>query len=374
MACTMSETSIMIAFSILPDPRQIRNQLYTLEDIICTSILATICTCNDYYEISEWVDASLDWLQSIGLCLEGAPSHDTYERFFRHLDSKKFQECFIEWTQLLRGNLGKTIAIDGKTLCNSHDGDSAPLHIVSAFATDNSLVLGQTRTDGKGGELAGIQRLLEILDIKDAVVTIDAGGCHKVVAKKIVENGGDYLICLKGNQEKLHAEVENFFSQAAQIEPVESGCVYACVEERAKGRFEKREIWTTDDIDWVPQKDQWRGLCSIACVKRTTLNGEKKTEETRHFISSMKANAEHQGQIIRGHWGIENNLHWQLDVTYREDLARVRKGNGAENLSVLRRATLNILRSDTKSKTSLKRRRLRASWRRDYLLELMGVK
>ena len=370
----MSETSIMIAFSTVPDPRRVRNQLYTFKDIICTSILATICTCNDYYEISEWTDANLDWLQSIGLCLEGAPSHDTYERFFRYLDSKKFQECFIEWTQLLRGNLGKTIFIDGKTLCNSRDGDSAPFHMVSAFATDNSLVLGQTRTDGKSGELAGIQRLLEILDIKGAVVAIDAGGCHKVVAEKIVENSGDYLICLKGNQEKLHAEVENFFSQAVQIEPVESGCIYACVEERAKGRFEKREIWTTDDIDWVPQKDQWKGLCSIVCVKRTTIDGEKKTEETRHFISSMKANAKYQGRIIRGHWGIENNLHWQLDVTYREDLARVRKGNGAENLSVLRRATLNILRSDTKSKASLKRRRLRASWRRDYLLELMGVK
>jgi predicted transposase YbfD/YdcC len=363
----------MIAFSTLPDPRRTRNRLYTLEDLICTSILATICTCDDYYEISEWTDANLDWLQSLGLCLEGSPSHDTYERFFRHLDAKKFQDCFVEWAQLLRGKLGKTIAIDGKTLCNSHDGDSPPLHLVSAFATDSSLILGQLKTNGKGGELAGIQKLLEILDIKGAVITIDAAGCHKVVTEKIVERGGDYLICLKGNQGLLHAEVENFFSQAVQVEPVESGCIYSCVEERAKGRFEKREVWSNDDIDWIPQKDQWKGLCSIVCVKRTTIDEEKKTEETRYFISSIKANAEHQGRIIRSHWGIENNLHWQLDVTYREDLARVRKGNGAENLSVLRRTTMNILQSDVKSKASLKRRRLRASWRRDYLLELMGV-
>lgn len=370
----MADTSIMIAFSQLPDPRCVRNRLYSLQDIICTAILATICSCNDYDEISDWTESHLDWLQLLGLCLEGAPSHDTYERFFRHLDSKRFQECFIHWTQHLKGVLTKTIAIDGKTVCNSKDGNTQPLHLVSAFATDHSLVLGQLKTNGKGGELAGIQQLLEILDLKGVVVTIDAGGCHKVVAKKVEEKKGDYLLCVKGNQGGLHAELENFFSQATKVEPSESGCGYWSTEERTRERLERREVWACGDLDWLPQRDDWANLRSILTVKRTTTEGEKETVETRYFISSLPPEAEHQGHIIRGHWGIENKLHWQLDVTFREDLSRVRKGNGAENLSVLRRATLNILKSDVESKKSLKRRRLKASWDLEYLKVLLDVK
>jgi len=233
------------------------------------------------------------------------------------------------------------------------------------------LVLGQLKTNGKGGELAGIQQLLEILDLKGAVITIDAGGCHKVVTQKIIEKKGDYILCVKGNQQKLHNELENFFMQAIVVEPVESGCGYWSIEENAKGRKEKREVWTSGELDWLPQVNDWAGLQSIIAARRRTLKGDKETIETRFFISSLPPEAEHQGNIIRGHWGIEKGLHWQLDVTFREDLSRVRKGNGAENLSVLRRSTLNILKSDKSSKKSLKRRRLQASWDVDYLSKLM---
>lgn len=371
MIDVMSKSTIMIAFKELNDPRKDRNRLYSLQDIVCTAIMATICSCNDYDEISDWTDAHLDWLQSLGICLEGSPSHDTYERFFRHLDAKQFQKCFIKWTQLLQGVLGKRIAIDGKTLCGSKDNHESALHLVSAFATETSLVLGQLKTNGKGGELAGIQELLEILDIKGAVITIDAGGCHKVVVQKIIEKKGDYILCVKGNQQKLHDELENFFEQATSEDPSDSGCGYWSIEETTKGRKEKREIWTCGDLDWLPQLKEWKGLQSIIAVKRTALEKEKTTIETRFFISSLQPAAEHQGRIIRGHWGIENGLHWQLDVTFREDLSRVRKDNGAENLSVLRRSTLNILRSDKASKKSLKRRRLQASWDLDYLTKLL---
>ena len=374
MASIMSKSSIMISFSKLPDPRSLRNRIYTLEDIICTAILATICRCDDYEEISDWSEENLDWLQSIGLCGQGAPSHDTYERFFKHLDPSCFQKCFIEWVELLRGKLGRTIAIDGKTLCNARNKDTPPLYLISAFATESSLVIGQLKTAGKGGELAGIQQLLEILDIKGAVVTIDAAGCHKVVAEKVINKRGDYLLCLKRNQGKLHDEVENFFGQAMEVEPVESGCHYWKTEGRDKGRSETREVWANDQIEWLPQKREWAGLRSIVCVKRTTIEKGVTKQQTRYFVSSLPSDAENQGRIIRGHWGIENCLHWQLDVTYREDLSRVRSGNGAENLSVLRRATMNILRSDVGNKASLKRRRLKASWNRGYLLQLMGVK
>lgn len=374
MATLMSESSIVLTFSKLQDPRKPRNRLYTLEDLICTSILATLCRCEDYDEISEWTEGNLDWLQSLGLCMEGAPSHDTYERFFRYLDSNHFQKCFLEWTTQLRGKIGGAIAIDGKTLRNACDSTTRPLHLVSAFAAENALVLGQVKTAGKGGELAGIQQLIEILDLRGAVVTIDAGGCHKVITEQIVEKKGDYVICLKGNQGKLYDEAENFFSQALIVNPEESGCVYWKTEETGRGRLDTREVWTTGDIEWLPYRQDWVGLNSLVCVRRTTVEKGVIKQQTRYFISSLSADAEHQGQIIRGHWGIENRLHWQLDVTYREDLSRVRKGNGAENLSVLRRATMNILRSDTSSKVSLKRRRLRASLKREYLYQLMRVK
>jgi len=373
MNTVMSKSPIIVAFSKLPDPRRPRNQIYSLEDLVSSSILATICTCNDYYEISDWTKAHLDWLQSLGICSNGTPSHDTYERFFRYLDATCFQKCFFEWTRLLKAKVSKGIAIDGKTSCNSKDGKDSPLHMVSAFATEHSLVLGQLKTNGKGGELSGIKRLIEILDLQGAVVTIDAAGCHKIVTEQVIKKKGDYLLCLKGNQGHLHAEVKNFFDQAVDVEPGESNCGYWSAEEKVKGRLEKREVWTSGDIDWLPQKNEWEGLSSIVCLKRTVIEKDKATSETRCFISSLKGNAKHQGEIIRGHWGIENSLHWQLDVTYREDLSRVRKGNGAENLTVLRRASLNILRSDKKAKDSLKRRRLKASWCRKYLLELIGI-
>lgn len=271
MISPMSTSSIMIAFAKLPDPRKDRNRLYTLQDIVCTAIMATICSCNDYDEISDWTGSHLDWLQSLGLCEEGAPSHDTYERFFRHLDSNRFQECFIHWMQILQGVFGKRIAIDGKTLCNSKDGEERALHLVSAFATESSLVLGQLKTNGKGGELAGIQKLLEILDLKGAVITIDAGGCHKITAQNIIAKQGDYVLCVKGNQQSLHDELENFFLQAMLVDPTESGCGYWSTEERTKGRVEKREVWTCGDLEWLPQLKDWAGFGSLSqayCLKQ----------------------------------------------------------------------------------------------------------
>lgn len=366
----MSESSIMVAFSRLPDPRKPRNQLYSLQDILCTAIMATICNCDDYEEISDWTLAHLDWLQTLGLCTAGVPSHDTYERVFRHLDAQCFQECFIQWTQLIGGIFQKAIAIDGKTVCGSGGGQDRPLHLISAFATESSLVLGQLKTTGRGGELEGIQKLLDILALKGVVITIDAAGCHRVVAEKIVGRKGDYILAVKGNQHTLRWELENFFEQAMCVLPEEAGCGFWSTEEKSRGRTEKREVWACDQLDWLPQRDKWTGLQSIVAVKRTSTEKGKTSVETRYFISSLTSDAENLGTLIRGHWGIENSLHWHLDVTFNEDNSRTRKDNGAENLSVLRRAALNILRGDKNSKKSLKRRRHQASWDVNYLKEL----
>jgi predicted transposase YbfD/YdcC len=371
---SIHSSSIMTFFSVLPDSRKSRNKLYSLYDLISTAILATLCSVDDYYGVSLWTEDNLEWLQSVGICKNGAPSHDTYERFFKHLDPKAFEASFIKWAQSLSKSFGGVIAIDGKTLCNSGSYEMDPIHIVSAFATENSLILGQLKCSGKGKEIETIQMLLNILDIKGAIITIDAAGCQKVIVKQIREKKGDYLIALKGNQGLLHDEVTNFFEQAVVVKPEEADCDYWCSEEKTRGRQEKREVWTTGSIDWIPQLKDWRDLQSIVCVRLTKIEKGKITRESRYYISSLLPDAEKQGRSVRGHWGIENKVHWHLDVSYNEDKSRVRAGNGAENLSVLRRATLNILKSDTRTKASIKNKRLKASRKKAYLLELMGVK
>lgn len=367
-------SSLMIYFSVLPDPRKPRNKFYSVFDLLSTTILATLCAADDYYSISLWTNTNLDWLQSVGICKKGAPSHDTYERFFKFLNPDAFRECFMRWTQTMARLFGEVIAIDGKTLCNSGDDSQDPIHMVSAFAAENSLVLGQLKCKNKGHELETIQRLLKILDIKGAVVTIDAAGCHKVIVEQIREQDGDYLIALKGNQGTLHSEVINYFDQALQVEPEDAGCDHWRNEETSRGRHEIREVWATEQLDWLPQKGDWRDLKSIVCVRLTKTVRGKTTQETRYYISSLKSDAKRLGKAIRSHWRVENNLHWHLDVTYREDLSRVRRGNGAENLSTVRRATLNLLKEDKETKVGMKNRRLKAGWDREYLLSLIGIK
>lgn len=367
-------SSLMIYFSVLPDPRKPRNQFYSVFDLLSTTILATLCAADDYYSISLWTNTNLDWLQSVGICKKGAPSHDTYERFFKFLNPDAFRECFMRWTQTMARLFGEVIAIDGKTLCNSGDDSQDPIHMVSAFAAENSLVLGQLKCKNKGHELETIQRLLKILDIKGAVVTIDAAGCHKVIVEQIREQDGDYLIALKGNQGTLHSEVVNYFDQALQAEPEDASCDHWRNEDTSRGRHEIREVWATEQLDWLPQKGDWRDLRSIVCVRLTKTVRGKTTQETRYYISSLKSDAKRLGKAIRSHWRVENNLHWHLDVTYREDLSRVRRGNGAENLSIVRRATLNLLKEDKDTKVGMKNRRLKAGWDREYLLSLIGIK
>lgn len=374
MGRSIHTSSIMTYFSVLPDSRKPRNQIYSLYDLISTAILATLCSVDDYYGISLWTEDNLEWLQSVGICENGAPSHDTYERFFKYLDPKAFESSFIKWTQSIAQSFGGIIAIDGKTLCSSGSVETNPIHMVSAFAVENSLILGQLKCSGKGKEIETIQMLLNILDIKGATITIDAAGCQKVIVNQIREKKGDYLIALKGNQGSLHDEVTNFFEQALEIDPEKADCDYWCCEEKTRGRKEKREVWTTGNIEWIPMLEDWRDLRSIVCVRLTKIEKDKTTKEIRYYISSLLPNAERQGKGVRDHWGIENKVHWHLDVNYNEDKSRVRAGNGAENLSVLRRATLNVLKTDQKTKASIKNKRLKASRNRDYLLGLIGVK
>lgn len=369
----LKETSIMLSFSVLPDPRKNRNQVYSLFDIVTVAILSVLCGADDWMEVSLWGESNLQWLQQRGLCLNGIPSHDTFSRFFRFVDVSAFERCFINWTQRISKVVGGVIALDGKTICNSGSGDEKAIHLVSAFSAENNIVLGQLATEAKSNEITAFPALIELLDLNEAIVTIDAAGCQKDIASLIRDRGGDYVLALKGNQGNLHAEVQNFFKQAIEVSPEEADCDYYVNEEKSRGRTERREVWVTANLDWLPQKKAWKDLTSIACLKSTREIKGKETIEYRYYIASLEGDAWKIGNAIRSHWSVENKLHWQLDVSYGEDGCKIRKDNGPENFSIIRRVTLNLLKSDKKTKAGIKNKRSKAGWNKEYMVEILGM-
>lgn len=369
----LRETSIMLSFSLLPDPRKNRNQTYSLFDIITVTVLAVLCGADDWVEVSFWGEANQIWLQERGICPKGIPSHDTFSRFFRFVDPNAFEKCFISWTQRIAKVVGGVIALDGKTICNSGCGEEKAIHLVSAFSVENDLVLGQLATEAKSNEITAFPALIELLDLKESIVTIDAAGCQREIATQICNKGGDYVLALKGNQGNLHGEAENFFNQALQVTPEEAGCDHYVNEEKSRDRHEIREVWVTNQLDWLPQKEDWHGLSSLVCLKSTRLIKGKKTVELKYYISSLSGDAWKIGRAIRSHWSVENKLHWQLDVSYGEDGCKVRKDNGPENFSVIRRATLNLLKADKKTKAGIKNKRSKAGWDKDYMLKILRM-
>lgn len=368
--------NVFEAFKDLDDPRKQRNQSYSLFDIVTISIMGILCGADDWVAINLWATCNITWLQEHSICMNGVPSHDTLGRFFRYVSPECFEQCFIRWTQSIAGAIKGVIAIDGKTLCGSNDvsREGKAIHIVSAFASENRLILGQLATDEKSNEITAIPQLLKMLDIQGTTVTIDAAGCQKRIVEQIRDQGGNYMLALKGNQGNLHAEVENFFIQAINVSPEEANCDYSLSEEKNRNRWEKREVWSTQELEWLPQKGDWIDLKSIVCVRSSRTIKEKTSTELRYYISSQEANANKQALDIRAHWGIENQVHWQLDVSYGEDKSKVRKDNGPENLSVLKRCTMNLLKADTKTKAGIKNKRAKAGWSREYMMELLSGK
>jgi len=366
--------SIFLAFKDLPDPRKQRNRIYSLFDIVTISVLGILCGADDWVAIHLWASCNLLWLQEYEICLNGVPSHDTLGRFFRYVSPEAFEKSFVSWTQHIAGAIKGVIAIDGKTLRGSKDEEckGKAVHIVSAFAAENELILGQLATDAKSNEIIAIPMLLKMLDIQGATVTIDAAGCQKNIAEEIRHLKGNYVLALKGNQGHLHAEAKNFFSQAILVNPQEADCNYYELSEKNRGRIEKREIWCTSKLDWLPQKEKWMDLQTLACVRSSRTRKGKTSVETKYYITSLITTAWEMMVITRSHWGIENRVHWQLDVSYGEDKSKVRKDNGPENLSVLKRCTLNLLKADTKTKAGIKNKRAKAGWSREYMMELIN--
>jgi predicted transposase YbfD/YdcC len=317
----------------------------------------------------------MKWFKTFLSLPNGIASHDTFGRVFAKLDPTAFEACFLRWiADLATASGGRLIAIDGKTLRRSLDAANgkAAIHMVSAWCAANHLVLGQVATDAKSNEITAIPELLKLLDLAGAVVTIDAIGCQKKIAAQIVDQGGDYLLQLKGNQGGLHDETALLFDQCLRDDCLGIPYTTAATTNGGHGRVEQRQIWVTSETGWFAERGKWKNLRSLARVEaQRTVNG-KTSVEYRYYISSLTAeDPARMLALIRGHWGIENSLHWSLDIAFREDDCRIRRGHAAENFSRLNRIALNLLKSETQQKVGIKTKRLVAGWDHDYLLSIL---
>jgi predicted transposase YbfD/YdcC len=345
-------------FSKVPDFRLNRKKVHSLVEIIFMSICGVICGCQDYVAIHLWAKDNEEWLRKYISLSNGVPSDDTFRRVFRYLDYEAFNRCFIEFTSHL-GNLteGEVIAFDGKCLRGSKDKSKGTngIYVLGAWASKNKLLLGQLKVGEKTNEIVEMPKLLDILAIKGCLVTADALNCQKEIAKKIVEKEADYLLAVKGNQGELYRQIEQSFVLEKAVSSQET-------IEKNHGRIEKRTCEVIDNLKWIEVKDEWKNLTTIVKItsQRTILSENKQTFDTRYFICSADLTADKILEASRSHWGIENTLHWTLDVTFQEDSKRNRMDNSAVNFAFLRRITLNLLKKE-ESKISIEHKRLKAN-------------
>jgi predicted transposase YbfD/YdcC len=369
----MAPFAVTRYFSRLRDPRRRHLRRHLLIDIIVIAICAVIGRADDWQQVVTFACNHQDWLKTFLALPGGIPSHDTFERVFDRLDPYAFQACFQQWVERLAHSLGwKQIAIDGKTL--RHSGNSPKgwkaLHLVSAWATECHLSLGQEAVEAKSNELTAIPRLLELLDLHGALVTIDAMGCQKDIAKQIVESGGDYVLAVKENQPHLLEDIQECLGQALECNGKGCCCDTYKTIECGHGRKETRSYFILTNLEGIRNREQWVGLKVIGmCTSERVVNG-KQSDEVRYFIGSRVMTAQQYGQAVRGHWGIENNLHWQLDITFGEDANRVQRRHGAENLALVRRLALALLKKHP-GKGSLACKRLAAACNTDFLEEIL---
>jgi predicted transposase YbfD/YdcC len=353
-------------FSNLKDPRIDRKKLYPLMEILLIVLSGAICGADSWRDFVIFGKEKKEFFKQYFPYKNGIPSKNTFARVFAALCPASFKTCFIEWVQSLQEILHDVIAIDGKTLRRSFDKGSkqAAIHMVSAFATQAKLVLGQQKVAEKSNEITAIPLLLEVLYLKGSIVTIDAMGCQKNIAEKIISKEADYILALKGNHETLHEDVKLFFK--AESEKEKSNFITDKYHEvdAGHGRIETRECWISDKLDWLEQKEEWKDLKTVAMIEETREIGEKKSVERRFFISSLEANAQVIASAVRSHWGIENTLHWVLDMTFREDESRIRGKNAAENMAIVRHIALNMLQNAKKTMKdiSIKGLRKAAGW------------
>lgn len=363
----------MHAFSSLDDPRQINKAIYPLEEILLLVLCAVLSGADDWVAIALYGEQKLTFLRRFLPYEHGTPSHDQLGKLFAALDKEQFQQCFIDWVTALRQSIKGVVAIDGKTLRRSFDkaGKKGAIHMVSAWCSAQNLVLGQTQVDKKSNEITAIPQLLDLLTIEGAIVTIDAMGCQREIAQKILDKRADYILSLKGNQGNMHEDIERFF--AKQKKTKKKGTKTTCHETTATdhGRLETRKVTVYTDVAWLQRRYGWPGLASIVMVEyRSTDASGKGRAETRFYISSLEPEAAFMAKAIRDHWGVENGLHWVMDMLFRDDECRIRKGNAPANFTAIKHMASNLLRLSN-AKISLRQKRHQAAWNEDYLFELV---
>jgi predicted transposase YbfD/YdcC len=367
-------SSIVGHFSLLTDPRILLKSKHKLIDIVVITVCAVLAGADDWVEIAGFGRAKEDWFRTFLELPNGIPCHDTFGRLFARIEPEEFGNCLISWIREVFPSSGTdVIAIDGKTSRRSHDraNGKGPIHMVNAWAVENRLILGQIKTEDKSNEITAIPELLKIIDIKGCVVTTDAMGCQKEIAKQIVKQGGDYVLSLKGNQGNLHKDVELLFEKAKEDNYKDLPHDTHTTVDGGHGRVETRTYTTIGDVDWFEEKSKWPKLTTFGMVESERDMGDRITRETRYFISSLPNDAKRFGEVARGHWGVENGLHWCLDIAFREDDSRVRKGHGATNLAIVRRFALSLVKQDPLRKVGVKASRKQAGWDDHYLLRLL---
>lgn len=375
----MEQTSpaLVTHFSTIEDPRIDRTKRHKLIDILVIAMAAILSGADNWVEVEAFGKAKQAWLSTFLEIPNGIPSHDTFNRVFNRLDPDAFQDAFREWTQSVEKHTdGEIIAIDGKVLRRSHDGKlgRSAIDMVSAWASKQHLVLAQRKVDDKSNEITAIHELLSVLDLRGCIVTMDAMGTQTSIAEQIIDQGGDYILALKGNQGQLHEDVQRLFAELERSNYQAYKHDYFKTTDKGHGRIEKRECWVICDQEILSQLrgfERWKGLTSVALVRSHRYLGDGKVEiANRYFLNSITG-AKRILEGVRSHWGIENKVHWVLDIAFDEDRSRVRKGHGAENLATFRHWALNLLRLDRSRKGSIKKKRLMAAWNPAFLEKLL---
>ncbi len=371
--------ALSVHFANLEDPRVERTKDHPLINIITIAICSVICGANGWTDMELFGYAKQDWLSTFLDLEKGIPSHDTFGRVFGMIDPEQFEACFVSWIQAIaKLTNGEIIALDGKCLRRSHDKTSGKeaIYMVSAWASANQLVLGQKKVDKKSNEITAIPKLLEVLEIAGCIVTIDAMGCQKEIATIIVnEKKADYVLALKKNQGHLYEDVAAVFAYAEKVGYKEVAHDFHKRVGKEHGRIEIRRCWTIAVSEWeehIRNCAAWVSIKSIVMVTSERRVGGKTTIETRYFISSLESNAKQTLHAVRTHWSIENGLHWVLDIAFREDDSRMRKGNSDHNFAILRHIALNLLKQEKTGKGGIQAKRLRSGWDEKYLLRVLG--